>query len=127
MPTQLTAWTDSTGRLYNNFEDANRSDLTAAFHIEMGRSYSSHHNMTASNLLVVMAKDPQPAIAALGKVVAALGGRRATASTADRTDRLGRAFDICDSIGDGAPDDSPLALEALRLAGDIRAALGDAP
>ena len=30
-------------------------------------------------------------------------------------------------IGDGAPDGSPLALEALQLAGDIKAALGGAP
>ena len=107
MPTQLTAWTDSTGRLYNNFEDANRSDLTAAFHIEMGRSYSSHHNMTASNLLVVMAKDPQPAIAALGKVVAGLGGRPAPASTADLTDPLQRRLAICAGLAPPPPSGSP--------------------
>ena len=40
---------------------------------------------------------------------------------------LERAYDICDRISDGAPDDSPLALEALQLAGDIKAALGAAP
>ena len=39
------------------------------------------------------------------------------------TDVLERAHDICDSIGDGAPDDSPLALDALQLAGEIRAML----
>ena len=42
-------------------------------------------------------------------------------------DLLPRAFDICDRIGDGPEDGSPLALEALQLAGDIRAALEVGP
>ena len=50
----------------------------------------------------------------------------AAAFNGDLADLLDRAFEICDRIGDGAPDDSPLALEALQLAGDIRTALGDA-
>ena len=51
----------------------------------------------------------------------------AAAFNGDLADLLERAFDICDRIGDGAPDDSPLALEALQLAGEIKAALEATP
>ena len=51
----------------------------------------------------------------------------AAAFNGDLADLLGRAADICDRLGDGPEDGSPLEQDALKLAENIRAALGDAP
>ena len=48
---------------------------------------------------------------------------RAVNAHDELVDVLERAHNICDSIGDGAEDASPLEQQALQLAGDIKAML----
>ena len=73
MPEKLNAWKDSSGRLFESFDAANCSELKGTLRADMHRAYVCRPHANAEDLIDQIAKDPHPAMAALGKFIMGLG------------------------------------------------------